>query len=106
MITRQHKADEAARELATRERVYPSWVKDRKLEADVAEHRTAVMRAILADYMETLPLHANDQSTVEIAATVWVDLVQRLEMIARNGAPAVASTAKGALANLVAGRVL
>lgn len=46
------KAEEIRREMLTRERVYPSWVRLGRISKDTAAFRIAIMQAIWEDYEE------------------------------------------------------
>lgn len=47
--TPEQRLTELRRELQTRERVYPDWVKNGKLARRTADHREQVIRDVLAD---------------------------------------------------------
>ena len=53
--TPQQRIAELERELTTRERVYPNWIRDGKITQPVAEHRIQVLRDLLADYRARYP---------------------------------------------------
>ena len=53
MITREEKVAELRREIATRRRVYPSWINRGRIDRETADHRVAVLEAILLDYTGT-----------------------------------------------------
>lgn len=46
-ITVDEEIDEIKRELATRNRVYPNWIRDGKLEKRTADYRILVLEKIL-----------------------------------------------------------
>ena len=52
MYSNADKAAEARREMLTRERVYPRWIADKKIKADEAARRIAIMTEIATDYDE------------------------------------------------------
>jgi len=45
-ITLEEMQEEVKRELATRNRVYPRWIQDRKIKKDVADFRVLVLEAL------------------------------------------------------------
>lgn len=49
-FTDRMKLTAARRELAMRERVYPAWVRSRRMTQEKADYEIAVMAAIVADY--------------------------------------------------------
>ncbi len=53
--TPQQRIAELERELTTRERVYPQWVRDGKLTQPTADHRVQVLRDLLTDYRTRYP---------------------------------------------------
>lgn len=55
MITREQKITELRREIATRKRVYPGWIRAGRIEQAAADHRVAVLEAILLDYEGARP---------------------------------------------------
>jgi hypothetical protein len=52
MYSNFDKALEARREMMTRERVYPRWIEAKKIKADEAARRIAIMTEIATDYDE------------------------------------------------------
>jgi hypothetical protein len=52
MYSNVDKAMEARREMLTRERVYPQWIEAKKIKADEAARRLAIMTEIASDYDE------------------------------------------------------
>lgn len=48
---------ELERELATKQRVYPNWIRDDKLTQQTADHRMQVIQDLLEDYRHRYPQH-------------------------------------------------
>lgn len=53
--TPAQRIEELERELKTRLRVYPGWVRDEKLTPTVADHRIQVIRDVLEDLRRLYP---------------------------------------------------
>jgi len=50
MITTQDKLDEARRELAIRQAIYPNWIDRGKISKETAAKRIAILQEIANDY--------------------------------------------------------
>lgn len=53
--TPQQRITELERELTTRERVYPRWVRDGKISQQTADHRVQVLRDLIAELRTRYP---------------------------------------------------